>query len=247
MAFKFGRLESVSRFGPHERIFTVPESTPKDSIVHNVAALVAVDGSLHRLVRNFVSDAQAIDADPDLTEKGKRDRLVKKAQAVMEELDKVEKVVLSERVRVLKQRAHERLYPHQRSEVDSFAALWKAQRAEMRQQEIRQRLAAMEPSERFQVFQQALEAGDADTFGAFDNAPPVYALLNDKVLSEGRRLWSERANPEVAAEFRLLSDAETALASSITTIRESVRETAGLEDDAATRIRAVGAAKAGAA
>ena len=79
----------------------------------------------------------------------------------------------------------------------------------LEEQEIRQRLAGLDPLEVVVLYQEASRTGNQRLVTAVENAPAPFNLVQPEVIDEARQERAERANPEVAqriADLRLARD-----------------------------------------
>ena len=167
---------------------------------------VMAQNRLAEICRQFATEKKRILADDHLSQSGKNESVKRAARAALKQIDELKLItldVLDKRYRDIEAKFHARVGLEPSTDVYQL----------MREQEARQLLRQMSPSERLGVLERALADADEPTFRGILFAPRFEQLLLPKVIDEAKSAWIAARNPREAEEreaaeklFRIVSE-----------------------------------------
>ncbi|HPC96655.1 MAG TPA: hypothetical protein PLU87_17045 [Sedimentisphaerales bacterium] len=172
------------------------------------------------LVAKFDREAQAVERDDRLSNKGRSERLAELARESLKQVD------------VLRVRLYDPI-ESDLAELQKQAASPTRKQGDIEQlmleREVRDRLLGMNDVRRIEVLYNAIESGDALTVESILSAPKIAPLVPDEIMEEARQRWYAWQNPELAAQIEDAVVARDVLRSNFGGVRAAFEALAGVE------------------
>lgn len=188
---------------------------------------------VHETAKAYDREARAIRSDSKLSPEGRREKLAELAQRYDKEIEAFANgdlpTAVAKREQELRTRARQYAPAAPKDPV-----------AEIRAQEIRDALRAMEESERIKTVGTAVEAGDADIYSAVTHDPlrAIRPIIPERFASEFAKAWLSRHDSGLGEAISHLHDLHKIMVHVGNDLRREIAADAGLAPDLSARIDA---------
>jgi hypothetical protein len=183
---------------------------------------------LREVALEFETQVLAVERDGRLTEVGKAEKVKELAGQALKNLEKWQGMSLPAVEKKLAD-LETRFGAAGRKEGASLEQMFLAR-------EVRDRLLAMDESERINTFWNAIQAGDALTVQAILDAPRIRPIVPDEMLAQGRSEWQRRQSPELAEQVEDLRQLHGILEMDVRELRSAIEGAAGIEHSSTLQV-----------
>lgn len=220
-----GSLESILRFRFAEARL---ESNDTSSVVYRGQI---AQTNLIQIVRDFVTGCQNIMADASRSPSGRRDEVRELGAVSLKRVGELKPQTLS-----YAQTYRDTLVGELSRKVSGSLENQNDPGFVLREIETRRSLRGLDNMARMLALQAAIESGDELTYSAVTRAPAFAPLLDERIITEGQRLWIERQYPDLAADvaeanrvFEIVNDNFQSVERGIAELAEAPQDRLGMQ------------------
>ena len=181
--------------------------------------------NLLQIVRDFVAGCETITRDRRFSRRGQAEEIRKLGTNSLDRVGKLKPQTLSwcESYRDTLEAELGRV-TSRRSETKDVATV-------LRQIEVRSALRGLDNVARARAFEASIEAGDKVVYGAITQAPAFAPLLDEGIVAQGERVWTEHHHPQLAADIAEAREVLAIVQDNFESVTSGVKELAEAPDD----------------
>jgi hypothetical protein len=202
-----------------------PVEVPDGDTKSNLHRAGMVQKRLRKMMLDFYDEVDQVNDNEDLTDSGKSKQLRDLGKKYLGQIDGLRESdahlkPIDSQLAELQAKINPQSDGEEPSLIDA-----------LRQIEVTRFIGSQDEAERIKLFFHAIESGDSVTYNAVAQAPKIFGLVPDEILTKGRERWGQQQSPAVFAQYSELKQARDRVQTNITEATANIRNEAGLPKD----------------